>query len=315
MTDTDVGDYSIYTIQTYDKIEQLGTKEKFWFYTADNSISRLCKIGRPGTGENWAEKVTSEIAKLLTIPCAKYDFAIWNKKKCVVSDNFVPEYCRLIHGNELLEILDEDYPKEQRYKVAQYNLPAIEELFVGLQEIANLPLGYKKNTSVKSPIGMFISYLLFDCLISNQDRHHENWGIIYNSKEKKYYLAPTYDHASSLGCRVSDEERKKRLSTTDKRYNIEAFVKRAKTPIYSDKSQRLDTLSAFLRLAAKDKLAANYWLKKLNIINRDSLKEIVDRVPDNLISCAAAEFAVSVIEENKNRRMNTREQLKLWVQN
>ena len=33
--------------------EQLGTKEKFWFHIDDGLY--LFKIGRPGTGENWAE--------------------------------------------------------------------------------------------------------------------------------------------------------------------------------------------------------------------------------------------------------------------
>nr|WP_320190335.1 HipA domain-containing protein [uncultured Desulfobacter sp.] len=302
--------YPIYKIKTFDKIEQLGTKEKFWFYTQEDKISRLCKFGRLGTGENWAEKVANEIAEILTIPCAKYDFALYRDRECVISQNFVPEYCRLIHGNELLvNLINEHYPKDQKYKVTEYELKSVEKVFKALRGIINLPINYEKHASVQFAMDMFVSYLMLDCLISNQDRHHENWGIIFDSKSQKYHLTPTYDHASSLGCRISDEERKKRLTTTDKRYSVSAFVQRAKTPIYNSKFKQLNTLDAFLKIAKKNKKAAIYWIEKLSNITDDSLKKIFDRVPVHLISCAATEFAVSIIKENKSRLMKAKEKL------
>lgn len=303
-------EYPVYVIKTFDKVEQLGTKEKFWFYTEPDNVSRLCKFGRLGTGENWAEKIASEIAMLLSIPCAKYDFAMYMERQCVISTNFVPKYCRLIHGNELLvNIINKDYPADQKYKVTEYKLTAVERILSGLKGVVNLPLDYENNASVEFVMDMFISYLMLDCLISNQDRHHENWGIIFDSKKQKYYLAPTFDHASSLGCRLSDEERKKRLASTDKRYGVSAFVKRAKTPIYNNELERLTTFDAFLILAKKNKKSANFWIGQLENITDDSLEKIFDSVPNNLISCAAVEFAVSIIKENKNRLMKAREKL------
>lgn len=43
------------------RIEQLGTKRKFWFKDPDLGLC-LCKIAREGTGEHWSEKAASEIA-------------------------------------------------------------------------------------------------------------------------------------------------------------------------------------------------------------------------------------------------------------
>ncbi len=43
--------------------EQLGTKRKFWLHIGEQRY--LFKIGRPGTGENWAEKVAAELCTLL----------------------------------------------------------------------------------------------------------------------------------------------------------------------------------------------------------------------------------------------------------
>jgi hypothetical protein len=67
---------------TADRPEVLGSKEKTWL-NPDRQLDlparrHLFKVGRPNTGENWAEKVCSEILKVLGIPRAEYDFAIRN---------------------------------------------------------------------------------------------------------------------------------------------------------------------------------------------------------------------------------------------
>ena len=50
--------------------------------------------------------------------------------------------------------------------------------------------------------GDFLDYwaraIAFDTLISNTDRHAENWGIIESAKGNR--MAPLYDNATSLGC-------------------------------------------------------------------------------------------------------------------
>ena len=82
--------------------EQMGTKFKFW-YLDEQRRRTLFKEGRPGTGENWAEKISAELADLLGIPHAHYDFAEWKGRAGVVSPSLVARGDRLIHGNELVE--------------------------------------------------------------------------------------------------------------------------------------------------------------------------------------------------------------------
>lgn len=43
-------------------------------------------------------------------------------------------------------------------------------------------------------------------MIGNVDRHHENWGILRKRVDGEWYgrLAPTFDHASSLGRELVD---------------------------------------------------------------------------------------------------------------
>src|SRR5439155_6633596 len=98
--------------------EQLGTKPKFWY----EGNKRLFKEARPGTGEDWSEKVSSELCRLLGVPHATYDLAVWRGKRGVVTETFVPDGARLVHGNELLAKLVPDYPGAKFFRVRQHTL-------------------------------------------------------------------------------------------------------------------------------------------------------------------------------------------------
>ncbi len=300
--------YPIIHIKNYDEIEQIGTKEKFWFYDEEDRVRKLFKIGRSSTGENWAEKVTSELAHILNIPCASYDFAIWNDKEGVVSPIFVPQQGRLVHGNEILAKIIKNYPSYQLYKVREYKLSTVLSIMTKLK--TKLPIGYNKNTDIKNISDLFIGYLMFDCWISNPDRHHENWGFIFDVINNSFHLAPTYDHASGLGCRISDKERNERLKTKDKGYSVAAFVKRAKSAFFDDKKlKQLKTIDAFLVAAKHNRKAALFWLNKLENLSQDKIKNIFGEVPEHLISHAAINFALAILHENKIRLINTKKGL------
>ena len=112
--------------------EQLGTKRKFWLHIGEQRY--LFKIGRPGTGENWAEKVAAELCTLLGLPHAYYELAVWKHEKGVLSPVFVPRDGRLIMGNELLGEIHTDYPTHQIRRVRDYTLGRIQAL-LSLDEI------------------------------------------------------------------------------------------------------------------------------------------------------------------------------------
>src|SRR3989442_553990 len=101
-----------------DLIEQLGTKEKFWFLSA-TGVATLFKQVRQDTGEDWSEKVACEISSLLGLPHAHYDFGTWKDLRGVVTPSFVPERGRLVHGNELLVRLVPQYPGAKSFRVRQ----------------------------------------------------------------------------------------------------------------------------------------------------------------------------------------------------
>lgn len=300
----------------YESLEPLGTKRKFWFQDDDDSLKKLFKIGRPNTGENWVEVVVAEICQLLNIPHAQYQFAIWNEKEGTITPSFVPKDFRLIHGNELLaktyNLLDVtiQYPIQKdednkSYKIREYKLKLV--LAIMKAGFLKLPINCK-NDKLKSPIDVFIGYIMLDCLISNQDRHHENWSWII-SPSKEIFLSPTYDHASGLGCRESDEEKTERLSTQDNGRKVKHFVTRAKTPFFDNKDKNLKTIEAFKLCADSNKDIAIYWLDNLESLDISKVKEIFNKIPEHLISDVSIEFALKILEENKERLMEVKEAL------
>ncbi|MDQ7074222.1 MAG: hypothetical protein Q9O24_03530 [Gammaproteobacteria bacterium] len=62
------------------QLEQLGTKAKEWYFNAEEGMV-LFKEGRQNTGENWAEKVCCEICRLIDLPHAEYELAVWGDRQ------------------------------------------------------------------------------------------------------------------------------------------------------------------------------------------------------------------------------------------
>lgn len=290
-----------------DSIEQLGTKEKFWFFF-DNTdkIPKLFKFGRIGTGENWAEKVACELAKLIELPCAEYDLAKWKGREGVITPLFVPKNGRLIHGNEILARIIKDYPLQKRYKINDYKLTSVLAIIKVVADC--LPIGFKGNSIIQNSLDLFIGFLIFDCWIANQDRHHENWGIVLDTNDNTVHLTPSYDHASGFGCRVSDDEMFGRLSTSDLRYDIDAFAKKAKSPFYSLDQRRFSTIETVILAAKQNKEATIYWINKIEKISKDEILNIFQKIPVS-INTVTVDFAMAILRANTNRLLEVKREL------
>lgn len=285
-------------------VEQLGTKPKFWFRDASSNRNLFKFIMReaedPPTGEDWSEKVTSELCELLGLPHAEYDLAIWKGYHGVVSRNFVPADCRLVFGNELLVRIDKGYPKERFYHVREHTLRLV--LAIMKQKTIQIPMNWTAITGVQSSLDVFVGYLLLDAWIANQDRHHQNWGFIVGPKGA-VHLAPTFDHASSLGWNETDKTRLERLSTKDTRRSIQSYVERANSAFFSSKSsvKPIPTFNAFTEAARSSPPAAKAWLEQLGKITQNDIENIFDQVPSDRISQAGIKFAKKILELNRKR--------------
>lgn len=278
-------------------LEALGTKPKFWYTDAGRRI--LYKEGRPDSGEHWAEKVCCEICKLLGLPHAHYELATWKDRKGVVSETFVPEGGRLIFGNELLSGIVKGYPATRRYTVRQHTVRRV--LAVAGVRVVGFPIGFDAPAGLRSAADVFVGYLLLDALVANQDRHHENWALILD-KNQIVTLSPTFDHASSLGRNERDATRLRRLNTRDKGDAMAHYAGRAESAFYTLGAVRpLKTLDAYAEAARISPLAARYWVSRLGDVSMRDIETIVEQIPASEMSGPARQFAVRLIEINRDR--------------
>lgn len=165
--------------------------------------------------------------------------------------------------------------------------------------------------AITSAIDVFVGYLMLDAWIANQDRHHENWALVV-SEESAIHLAPTYDHASSLGSNETDENRKNRLTTRDAGRSIERYVERATSAFFISPASRkpMSTLDAFREAGKVRQRAARAWLESLERLSLQGAKIIFDQIPRDRISEVAIEFALKLLELNRQRLLGLYEVLR-----
>ncbi len=205
---------------TLDALEPAGTDEKVWLAVPAGGRA-LFKPNRSrdaqDQGEDWAEKFAAEIAALLGLPAARIDLACRNGRRGCVSYDVKPVNAELQPGATLLsDRLGVDH--DPRSPVGH-----------SISNIRSALAGYGSPPGLASPLvrdgfDAFAGYLTFDALIANRDRHAENWSVLrWFGGTSEQRLAPTYDHASSLGFNLLDERRVQLLR--DSRM-MEAFLRK-----------------------------------------------------------------------------------------
>lgn len=182
--------------------EQLGTKDKYWVNSeAQKELGNdlwLLKFPKEGTGMHWAEKVAYEITQIMGIPSPRVELATLEGEIGSLTENFATDGYKLYHGNQILGNLFADYDESQRFRQNDHTIGSI------FRAIDSIFINPKSAEKAKE---QFATYLVFDALICNVDRHHENWGIARKRTEDGKYigdLAPSFDHASSMGRELHD---------------------------------------------------------------------------------------------------------------
>jgi HipA-like C-terminal domain len=296
--------------------EEIGTREKFWFRNEEGLLYLYKKIRyntlndeieKIPTGEDWAEKIASELCKLLELAHAEYELATFDGERGVITPRFLPEEASLITGNEILSGILPDYPTNQKYGVSQHT---IDNVFNAIKDNSvYLPINWIPPEGVSNAEETFVGYLLLDAWVGNSDRHHENWAFV--SLSGLTYLAPTYDHASCLGRNELDEKRKQRLITKDTGFSVQAYVTNCKSALYAKDSDKkpLKTFDAFREALQRYPNAARVWLNNLDKVSNNDILELFQRIPTEIISQTAIEFAQKILQINQSRLLELRNTL------
>ena len=263
--------------------EDLGSKPKFWYRAEETGVNWLFKYARENTGEHWSEKIAAEVADLLGVSHPRVELATFGESVGSVTESFTRDGLELVHGNQILARIMSDYDADASFGQSQHTLAniltALDEAFV-MPEAGEIA---KRS---------FAGYLILDALIGNTDRHHENWGLLRRLTSAGWsgYLAPSFDHASSLGRELQDERREMLLSEN----RVGAYINRGRGGIFWSENERRgpSPLELARRAVREYPVLFQTSMARLEKMNEDSLRQIVDRVPEDWMSPSARLFAI-----------------------
>lgn len=284
--------------------EQLGTKFKFWYRHPEFGRS-LFKEGRPNTGENWAERLTCELALALGIPHAFYELARYGERWGVVTPSIAVPPDRLVHGNELLVRVFGDHLREdeRKYRARHHTISLVLGLFMFSSKALLPPKGFTAMDGISTALDVFVGYILFDAWVANQDRHDQNWGVVGYAATDEVCLAPSFDHGSALAYNLMDARREEMLNTRDQGRGIEAYAAKARSAFYphgaTEATKAMLTRDAFAFALRAAPGAGVAWLRRLEQISEDRIDEMVELLPDDVISAIAKRFTSTLLKINR----------------
>jgi HipA-like C-terminal domain len=277
-------------------VEQLGSKPKFWFtYKTQNW---LFKEARQNTGEDWSEKLASEIALLLGIQTHQAELAIFNGRRgCAVKSFIESHQTFLVHGNELLGGVFDDYDKNKERGQADHNMDRIVKVIESI---------FSEKEVLLTTASNMIGYLVFDALVGNTDRHHQNWGVIVEHRLEEGgkpifipQLAPSFDHASSLGRELTDEARNRFITEG----RVERYISKGRGGIFenADAKHALSPMALFQLLLKRYPKLTVPWKNRVAEVSEVDFRKLVARIPSDRISEQGRAFVLEFL--SKSRRM------------
>lgn len=269
--------------------EQLGSKPKFWV-TLDGK-RWLFKEARENTGEDWAEKVAAELAIVLRIPAAIVELAEYCGRRGCISRSFMTMdagEAALVHGNEILAFHVTGYDRTKTFNQSDHT---VDNVVGAIQSL------FGKTTLVGPMLVTLAGYMVLDALIGNTDRHHENWGLLVHvdrtANQVDVGVAPSYDHASSLGRELLDSKRAELLQNTQ----VDRYISRGRGGIFqtSRDVRGANPLKLVETAAVAYPQHFRSALTAVSGLSDDTVISIVEALPEERASAVAKQFALSMI--------------------
>ncbi len=293
-------------------VEQVGSTRNVWLEEPGAGLRWLHKdtiipVNEVEQGEDWSEVVSTQVAHLLGVPCATTRLCTREGRRGSLSLSVVPKGQSLWEGRVVLEAaqapgyfshiegepgVDPDRPDVKRPGHSLTNI------LDTLQDVA-APPGFEGPKELNG-YDVFAGYMILDALIANRDRHEQNWAVLAPALlSEAVRLAPSYDHASSLGYNLTDSRRERcvaessRLEDWAGKGTAYRFEHSGKPPtLVSHAAQAVDLCTPE---------GANWWRERLADCRLDFVQEALRDRAIAEMSDVAAKFAHELLDLNLRR--------------
>ena len=275
--------------------ESAGGDEKIWL-TDPSGVAWLFK---PRTehegwvqGEDWAERVATDLALHLGVPAASAELAFHRGRRGSISRTLVDRGWELQPGALLLSELVPGFRTQDPTRTGH----TVENIRRALDGVSP-PAGYETFTA----FDVFTGYLVLDALIANQDRHEENWAVLRPlTGVGGTVLAGSYDHGSSLGFNLRDVKRSAHLADG----TVDAYARKGRAQRFEKATDGRLTLVelAHRALGRASSTATDRWTTALVAVSAEVLQGTVGRVPE--LSDPARRFTLGLLTTNRRRLLH-----------
>ncbi len=257
-----------------------GRSEKIWLsYKNEIGLFKFPKqfSDKNITTEHISEKLASEIAGILDIPCAKVEIGTYNGRLGSISYKINKDNEFLLEG---INFINKSYPN---YDIDTLYDP-VEQVYYSFPMISPIieSLSFEKE---------FVEMVAFDALIGNSDRHHSNWALLvaFQSLNKlRVSFSPLYDNGSSLCCYIKEKDIDSFLGKDTRR--LQSLVQtKSKSRIRIDafnkkEPQHLDVLAYMLRNDIYKTHFIAFAKKILERLDLSTINHLLHNYPNNLLS-------------------------------
>ena len=229
-----------------------------------------------------SEKMSYEIAKVLNYNCAKIELAR-DEKNTVGILNYLFINPKIEEHIDILSYLNNKETKRASF----YTISNIKKTL---------------NKIDKELFPAFLKIMIFDCLVGEQDRHEENWGII--KRKNIYKISPLYDN----GCNLLREFKNIKFAQDfyNKKKDFLSYIKKSKTLIYKeDKKTRYKHFELIEHLYKLYPKEITKEIKNLEKLTDTKIEEIVNHIPKELLTTKHKEYIIIYLKTRKKILINS----------
>lgn len=253
-----------------------GTRAKKIAIDTNSYEMAYFKYEKYNCSESCSEKMSYEIAKVLDYPCAHIELAKDRRNNVGILNYLFIDKGKEEH-HDAIDFINKNENEAREY----YTIENIKACLDNIDERL---------------FNDFMKIMVFDALVGETDRHAENWGITKDSIG--YKLSPLYDNGTNLLRNFKNEEYAEKFYSKTRPFD--KYIKKAESLIFKDDHSghyRLHELIQYLYEKYPKQITSE--IKNLEKLTSDKIVEIVNKIPDELLTEPHKKFIIIYLNERK----------------